>query len=136
MALLTWSTWPAANQINVQSCFPQGLWANLSAKIYGNWFWRTQLADVSDRRHAAETWDQNQARIADIIRQSEAKINAMVEQFPSLATTNADIAAMQLRSLADKIESEEANRIVSEMMRKRVPALQRCEAAIIERVSP
>ena len=77
---LVWATWPAADQIKVESCSPNGLFATLSAAVHGKAFWRVQLADVARRRWTAENWDQNQAdmraRVDDIVRQSEERLNS------------------------------------------------------------
>lgn len=135
---LVWATWPTAHQINVESCSPDGLFAKLSAAIHGNPFWRVQLADIARRRQSAENWDQNQAamraRIDDIVQQSEANLNAIREAHSSLAPSDAQLAAERLRILADKIEHDEADRTVSEFMRKQVPILKQCEEAIIARL--
>jgi len=139
--VLAWATWPTADQIIVESCSPNGLFAKLSAAIYGNTFWRAQLADVARRRQTAENWDQYQAemgaRLDDVRRQSEANVNAILEAHPSAALpapTDSQLAAKHLRELADKIESDEADSTVTEIMRKRVPVLKRCEETIVARL--
>jgi hypothetical protein len=135
---LAWATWPAADQINVESCSPDGLFATLSAAIHGKAFWRVQLADIARRWQSAENWDQNhadmKARDDDIVRQSEEYLNAIREAYPSLRQSEAQVAAKRFRDLADKIERDEADRIVSEAMRKQATALKQCEEAIIARV--
>jgi hypothetical protein len=136
-----WATWPTAGQINIESCSPDGLFATLSAAVHGTTFWRAQLTDVSRRRESAENWDQNQAdiqaRIDDIARQSEENLNAIRKRYPSLALpapTDAQLAAKRLRALANKIEADEANHTVSEVMRKRAPVLKQCEETIVARL--
>jgi hypothetical protein len=138
-ATLAWATWPTGNQLNTESCLPIGLFAKLSAAVHGRTFWRAQLTDVARRLQSAEDWDQDQAdwqaRLDDVVRQSEANLNAIYEAHPSLAPpTDAQLAAKRLRTLADKVEHDEARRTASELMRKELPVLKRCEEIIIERL--
>jgi hypothetical protein len=120
--LLVWATWPAAGQLNVETCSPNGLFAKLSAAFHGNTFWSVQLADLGDRRRRAENWDQfqadMQARSNAVVEKSEEFLKQIYQAQPSLAPTDAQIAAKQLRDLADKIEADEATRTVSEYMQK------------------
>jgi hypothetical protein len=142
---LVLATLPTAHQISVESCSPDGLFAKLSAAIHGNSFWRVQLADIARRRQSAEHWDQNQAEMRarvdniarqaeEVVRQAEERLQSIREAHPSLTPTDAQLAAKRLRTLADKIEHDEADRTVSEFMRKQVPVLKQCEEAIIERL--
>jgi hypothetical protein len=137
-AALAWTTWPAADQIKVDGCSSDGLFATLSAAIHGKAFWRVQLADIARRRQSAENWDQSQAdmqaRVDEIVRQSKERLNAIREAHPSLAPSDAQLAAERLRTLADKIEYDEANRTASEFMRTQAPLLKQCEEAIIARL--
>jgi hypothetical protein len=136
--LLVWATWPAAGQLTIETCSPNGLFAKLSAAFHGNAFWRAQLADVARRRQRAENWEQNQAdmqaRVDDIVRQSNERLNAIREAHPNLTPSDTQLAAERLRTLADRIERDEADRTVSEFMRKQVPVLKRCEETIVARL--
>jgi hypothetical protein len=127
-----------ADQIKIESCSADGLVATLSAAIHGKAFWHVQLASVTRRRQNAENWDQNQAdtqaQVDHIVRQSEERLNAIREAHPSLTPSDAQVAAERLRTLADKIEHDEADRTVSEFMRKQVPVLKQCEETIIARL--
>ena len=95
VGVLAWATWPTADQIIVESCSPDGLFAKLSAVIYGNTFWRAQLAGVARWRQSAENWDQVQtvmrARLDDIRRQSEANVNTFFEAHPNAAPPRSTI---------------------------------------------
>jgi hypothetical protein len=113
---------------------PDGPIARLSVAIHGERFWRVQLADVTRQRQRAENWNAERADIRaktdDILRKSEELINGIYKAHPGLTSTDAQLAAQHHRALADKIEEQENERIVSEYMRARVPVLKQCEDII------
>jgi hypothetical protein len=132
--VFTRATWPTADQIKVESCSPDGVFATLSATIHGIAFWRAQLTDIARRRERAENWDQiqvdMQARVDDIIPQSEENLDIILEKH----LTDVQLAARRLRALADKIERDEANRVIGEAMRKQLPSLKQCEEIVTARL--
>jgi hypothetical protein len=136
--VFAWITWPSIHEINIEDCHPNGIAAKLSAMIYGDQFWSVQLAGIRGDLFRAENWDRNlaetQGKIDDVVRQAQAKLDAMYEKYPSLAPTSAQVAADKLRESADEIEMNEARRLASEMMRKQVPILRQCEDTIVARL--
>ena len=142
ITVVVWGIWnatsPTAGQLSVKDCSPDGPIAKLSVAIHGERFWRAQLADVTRQRHSAENWDAERANIrtktADILRKSDEFISGIYEAHPGLKPTDAQLAAQRHRALADKIEEQENERIVSEYMRARVPILKQCEDIITAQV--
>jgi hypothetical protein len=72
-----------------------------------------------------------QRRTEDVIRETEAQIAATYRKYPSLALTDAQIAARALRQRADAIEAAENERLLSDSMRQQASALGRCEQIIV-----
>jgi hypothetical protein len=138
VGLLTWATWPAEGQLDGATCSPNGLFAKLSAVLHGDAFWRVQLAGLAHSREIAENWDNSQAdleaRTRAIVDQSKSSLNRISEAYPSLAPTEAHVAAQRLRDLADRIEIDEAKRVVSESMRRSATVLKACEETIATRL--
>jgi hypothetical protein len=129
--VFAWVTWPTADRLRLEDCSPNGLFARLSAAIHGDGFWRAQLAEIVGQRQRLEGWEgkqaDTQATLDAAVRQSEEMMNALYRAHPELAPTDAQIAANRLRALADKIESDEANRILSEAMPRQIATLRHCE---------
>jgi hypothetical protein len=138
--IFAWITWPSVDQVNIEDCTPNGIAAKLSAMIYGDKFWSIQLAGIRNDLFRAENWDriltETQGKIDDAVRQAYAGLDAMYEKYPSRApkTSGAEVAADKIRERADEIEWNEARRLASEMMRKRVPILKQCEDTIVVRL--
>ena len=111
VGVLAWATWRTADQIIVESCSPDGLFAKLSAVIYGNTFWRAELAGVARWRQSAENWDQVQtvmrARLDDIRRQSEANVNTFFEAHPNAAPPRSTIRAQPCHRPPQKLPEDE-----------------------------
>ena len=147
--VVIWLAWPTPGQLGTDTCAPNGLEADLSAFIFGTRFWHVQMEDIARRKHTAENWDQRLAaeksKVEQLLR--ESKIDATLEtaekrlidsyrKLPpdeaaeKLEAHKAQQQAERLRSEAATIEQKAAERIMSEKMRKRLPALKRCEAII------
>src|SRR5579863_1838727 len=133
--VLIWLTWPSTGQIDLKTCLPNGLVAKISSEIYGVEFWRVQLVDIARRRRIAENWDKSRADMAartmEILRKSEAEMDAIYRKYPSLAPTDAQIAARALRKLADEIEAAERDNLMREFTQRETSDLERCERTII-----
>jgi hypothetical protein len=110
--LFVWATWPAAGRLDISTRSPKGIPAKLNAIFHGNAFWRVQLADLQDPRHSAESWDQlqaeMQARADAILEHSQSSLNRIYRAHPTLAPTDAQLAARRFRDLADKTAANNA----------------------------
>ena len=132
--LVVWATWPAEGQLDIATCLPNGVFAKLSAASRGDAFWRTQLAGLVRSRRAAENWDYAQAGIDAFVEKSEARLNSIYEAHPQLAPSAAQIAAKRLRDLANKIEAEEAHRLIAEKMQVLANSIRKCQETIAARL--
>jgi hypothetical protein len=92
------------------------------------------------RRRATENWGKLQAdtaaRTEQMLGEYEVKMQAIREEYPSLAPTQEQVTAQALRKLADKIEAAESDRRIREFISGELqirddaskPSLPRCEA--------
>jgi hypothetical protein len=135
---LAWLTWPTAGQLNVESCSPRGPIAGITVALHGNAFWRAQLEELSMRRRRAENYERTRTEVAakldEILRQAQARLDTLYATFPQLAPTHAQVATDALRARADAIETAEADMIANEFMQRLVEILARCEAIVTARL--
>jgi hypothetical protein len=134
VVLLLWLTWPSPGQLDAFNCNPKSVFGSLSARIYGERFWRAQLADVQAQAIRSEGWDAYRAQRkleeqSGIAMAREASAELYIAH-PELAPSPAQ-QAQRLRDAADAIEERESDQIVSDFFMREAAAARRCEAAIL-----
>jgi hypothetical protein len=140
--VLLWLTWPTGGQLTTETCAPNGLIAGLSASIHGKGFWRTQMGDIRHQLDEAENWERTQAEIrqrveagtGEVIRGANEALAEIYREHPNLAPSQAQQFADRLRAQADAVERAEGDRLISEIIKRRLPVLRRCEVIIGEKL--
>ena len=110
-AVAVYATWPGADALDYSSCEPKGGLSQLSAKIYGRFFWEQAL----NRARELADMKTTEAILADAERQekqNDRRLEEFYAKHPSIAPTPAERTAQNLRERADRIEAQEGlNRI-------------------------
>lgn len=126
-------TWPGADTLDYSSCEPKSGLPQLSANIYGRFFWEQALT----RARALANMKTTEAYLADAerqTRQNDQRLEEIYAKNPSIAPRASDRAAQRLRERADRIEAEEALNSIFAMERGiKVKALS-CVEAITQRL--
>lgn len=130
---------PVPGQIDVVKCSPNGLFARLSASLYGGRFWLVQVSDIDIKLYESENWDQLHARrkaqleatIRPIREANEFRMQEIYQKNPILAPSPAKVAADRLRARADDFDIIDAEMQMSALMQQRVPILRRCKETIL-----
>jgi hypothetical protein len=110
-AVAIYATWPGADTLDYSSCEPKGGLSQLSAKIYGRFFWEqalTRAGELADMK-TTETFLADAERLA---RQNDQRLEEFYAKNPSIAPTSGERTAQRLRERADQIEAQDGlNRI-------------------------
>ncbi|CAA7612208.1 hypothetical protein [Magnetospirillum sp. SS-4] len=121
-ALFFWAVLPPDKVALDESCQPSGGPAAFSAAIYGDSFWKAQLAAVTRERDDLLTQPARRAR-ADMELEREMREN------PSLEERMMRLSREQNR-VDDRVEKERREAAAQSARLKRVAWLMQCEAEI------
>jgi hypothetical protein len=106
-----YATWPGADTLDYSTCEPKSGLSQLSANIYGRFFWEQALTRARDLANMKTT----EAFLADAEQQTRRNNQQLEELYaknPSIAPTAAERSAQRLREQADRIEAQDGlNRI-------------------------
>lgn len=128
-----YATWPGTDTLDYSSCEPKGGLSQLSAKIYGRFFWEQALtrARVLANMKTTETFLADAERQA---RQNDQRLEEIYAKNPSIAPTPADRIAQRLREQAERIEAQDGlNRIFAMEREIKAKALD-CVQAITQKL--
>lgn len=132
-AVAVYTTWPGADTLDYSSCEPKGGLSQLSANIYGRFFWEQALSRAQELANMKTT----ETFLADAERQarrSDQQLEEFYAKNPSIAPTSAERAAKRLREQADRIEAQDGlNRIFTMEREIKAKALD-CVQAITQRL--
>lgn len=105
-AVAVFATWPGADTLDYRSCEPKGGLSQLSAGIYGRFFWEQALTRARELANMKtfETFLADPERQA---RKNEQRLEEFYSKNPSIAPNSAERTAQRLREQADEIESQD-----------------------------
>jgi hypothetical protein len=110
-AVAVYVTWPGADTLDYSSCEAKAGLSQLSAKIYGRFFWEQALTRATELADMKTT----EARLADaerVVSQQNQRLEDLYAKNPSIAPSAAERTAKHLRERADRIEAQDGlNRI-------------------------
>jgi hypothetical protein len=132
-AVAIYATWPGADTLDYSSCEPKGGLSQLSAKLYGRFFWEQALTRARELANmkTTETFLADSERLA---RQNDQRLEEFYAKNPSIAPTSAERAAQRLRERADRIEAQDGlNRIFTMEREMKAKALD-CVQAITQQL--
>jgi hypothetical protein len=132
-AVAAYVTWPGADTVDYSSCEPKSGLSQLSANIYGRFFWEQALTRAREQANMKTT----ETFLADAERQARRN-DQQLEQFyaknPSIAPTSAERTAQRLREQADRVEAQDGlNRIFAMEREIKTKALD-CVQAITQKL--
>jgi hypothetical protein len=132
-AAAVYATWPGADTLDYSSCEPKGGLSQLSAEIYGRFFWEralTRAGGLADMK-TTETFLADAERRAE---QNDQHLEEFYAKNPSIAPTSAERTAKRLREQADRIEAQDGlNRIFTMEREMKAEALN-CVRVITQRL--
>lgn len=132
-AVALYATWPGYNSLDYSSCEAKSSLSQLSANIYGRYFWEQALTSA----HRLANMKTTQSRWADaerIERQGEQLLEEIYAKHPSLAPTSAERAAKRLRERADQIEAQDSLSQFSAMEREMKASVLNCVRIITQKL--
>jgi hypothetical protein len=131
-AVAVYGTWPGADSLDYSSCEPK-VGSQLSAKIYGRFFWEQALTRASELADMKTT----ETILADAerqARQNDQRLEEFYAKNPSIAPTPAERTAQRLRERADRIEAQDGlNRIFTMEREMKTKALN-CVQVITQKL--
>jgi hypothetical protein len=132
-AVAVYATWPGSDTLDYSTCEPKGGLSQLSAQIYGRFFWEQALTRARDLANmkTTETFLADAERLA---KQNDQRLEEFYAKNPSIAPTSAERTAQRLRGQADRIEAQDGlNRIFSMEREIKAKALD-CVQAITQKL--
>lgn len=132
-AVAIYVTWPGADSLDYTSCEPKGGLSQLSAKIYGRFFWEQALARAKDLADMKTT----ETYLADAeqrVRQNRQQLDELYAKNPSIAPTASERTAQRLREQADRIEAQDGLNRIFNMEREIKAAGRNCAQVITQKL--
>lgn len=128
-----YATWPGEDSLNYSSCEPKGALSQLSANVYGRFFWEKalsrarELADMkTTKKFLAEADRQG--------RRADQQLEEFYAKHPGLAPTPAQRTAERLREQADRIEEQDNLKRLFSMERKMKTQARNCVRVITKKL--
>jgi hypothetical protein len=140
IALGVWATWPGSWALN-SSCEPRTTLSQLSATLYGRFFWEQQLQRAREQATAADKLTNDIANNFGSNRAEIEKLNRTLEEYnrtlediyakyPNMAPSPGERAAQHYRDLADQIEANEFSAQQFALSQKMASDIHLCEKKI------
>jgi hypothetical protein len=126
-----YATWPGAHTLDYSSCEPKGGLSQLSAGIYGRFFWEqalTRARELADMK-TTETYLADAEQRA---RQNRQQLEEFYAKNPSIAPTSAERTAQRLREQADRIEAQDGLNRIFNMEREIKAKARNCVEVITQ----
>lgn len=112
-AVAVFATWPGADTLDYSSCEPKGGLSQISANIYGRFFWEQALTRARELA-GRKTFEAMLADAERQARQSDQRLEEIYAKHPQMTPSPAERTAQRLREQADRIETRDAlNRMIS-----------------------
>ncbi|RTE93069.1 hypothetical protein D6B98_10575 [Bradyrhizobium sp. LVM 105] len=132
-AVAVYATWPGTDTLDYRSCEPKSGLSQLSAQIYGRFFWEQALTRARELANM-KTTETFLAEAEQKARTNNQRLEGFYAKNPSIAPSNAERTAQRLREQADQIEAQDGlNRIFSMERQIKARALD-CVQAITEKL--
>jgi hypothetical protein len=110
-AVAIYATWPGADTLDYSSCEPKAGLSQLSAEMYGRFFWEQALTRAKGLA-GMKTTETYLADAEERARQNRQQLEELYAKNPPIAPTPAERTAQRLREQADRIEAQDGlNRI-------------------------
>jgi len=117
--LAIYLTWPGGATLNYSTCEPKSGLSQLSATLYGRYFWETALTHARELALGLEKQNNDWAKT---FNSSKLQPNAGVTE------------AERLRDRADQIEAQQAWNHLSSMYASSIANVRQCEQLIVARL--
>jgi hypothetical protein len=134
LALAAYVTWPGGSSLDYSSCEPKGVLSQLSATIYGRFFWEQQLSHVRHLATDIKSLDASWAKMSDAGQKPNQDLEDLYAKYPNMAPSASERAAERLRRSADRIEAQAALDQIFSFDKQALADARRCEQAIIEKL--
>lgn len=138
LALASYATWPGDDSLDYRSCEPKSSLSQLSAAIYGRFFWEQALAGTRYLAADTEKLDQTWINMSDTAKSQKEKNDREIEEiyakYPKMEPTAAERSAQRLRDQADQIEGQEGLNQFLSTDRKVIADARRCEQVIVAKL--
>jgi hypothetical protein len=137
-AVAAYATWPGEDRLDYRSCEPKSGLSQLSATLYGRFFWEQALTRARDLAANTEKLDRDWAKMFEDRQRAREGDRRNQEdlytKFPDIAPTGSQRSAQSLRDQADRIEEQETLNHLRSNDQKVITDARRCERAIIEKL--
>lgn len=111
--MAVYATWPGADTLDYSSCEPKGGLSQLSANIYGRFFWEQALTRARELA-GSKTLETFLTDAERQTRQNDQRLEELYAKYPQMAPSANERTAQRLREQADRIETQDAlNRMIS-----------------------
>jgi len=126
LAVLAWATWPPDRVAFNDACQPLGGPATMSAALYGNGFWRSQLEAATVERNLLLTQPGRRSRI-------DAEAKRQMQDASPLEGRMMRLSQAEGR-VDDALERERQEAAQQSARLRRIAVLMACEAEISQRL--
>ena len=137
VGLAVYATWPGQDTLDYLSCEPKSGLSQLSATLYGRFFWEQALTRARDLATGMESSDRDLAKMLDPAkaqRERDRRDREIYAIDPKMAPTDAERAAQRLRDQADQIEAQDVLNKILSRDRKIITDARRCQQVIADKL--